>query len=324
MRSAVPLHERRRPNDGPGLYGRRPAPAGLRDGRFGLTKATSYAPEEARNQVRSYSFDPFAEVFDRTRASDPRALGRALDFLQVQLPPRPSGRILDVGAGTGRIALPLAERGYRVVGVDLARKMLLHIPEHDRGAGAARVEPVQADATQLPLRSSSIDWAYWVHVLHLVEGWRQALDELLRVVVREGSLVAMDTGHGREVPALLERYRAIARSRGSLRERLGPTDREMLFRYLVDRGCEVRREPRRWKWVAQIPVEEALRDIDRRAFAAVRFTSLAVHREIMRDLREWSRAHLGGPGTIVRVPNQIRMAFVRWPTSVRSGTVPTS
>jgi ubiquinone/menaquinone biosynthesis C-methylase UbiE len=299
-------------------------PPFLGEARTGRARATSYAPGQARNRVRSYSFDPFAEVFDRTRASDPRALGRALDFLRDKLPPRPSGRILEVGAGTGRIALPLAGRGYRVVGVDLARKMLLHIPEHARGARALRVEPIQADATQLPLRSSSIEWAYWVHVLHLVEGWRQALDELLRVVGREGSLVAMDTGHGREVPALLERYRAIARSRGSLRERLGPTDREILFRYLIDRGCEVRREPRRWRWVAQIPIEEALQDIDHRAFAAVRFTSLSVHREIMRDLREWSSAHLGGPGTIIRVPNEIRMAFVRRPTRDRSGTARSS
>jgi SAM-dependent methyltransferase len=32
--------------------------------------------------------------------------------------------VLDFGCGTGRLAIPLAERGYRVVGIDLSQRML--------------------------------------------------------------------------------------------------------------------------------------------------------------------------------------------------------
>jgi hypothetical protein len=44
----------------------------------------------------------------------------------------------------------------------------------------------------------------------------------------------------------------------------------------------------------------------------------------MRDLRAWSRAYLGVPGTIVRVPNEIRMAFVRRTARAHSVTAPPS
>src|SRR5216683_225689 len=37
--------------------------------------------------------------------------------------PRP-GRLLDLGCGTGRLLIPFAQRGYRVLGVDLSAEML--------------------------------------------------------------------------------------------------------------------------------------------------------------------------------------------------------
>src|SRR5262245_31138408 len=36
----------------------------------------------------------------------------------------PPGRIADLGCGTGRLAVPLAQRGFEVIGVDLSRESL--------------------------------------------------------------------------------------------------------------------------------------------------------------------------------------------------------
>ncbi|MAE60929.1 MAG: cyclopropane-fatty-acyl-phospholipid synthase [Planctomycetaceae bacterium] len=66
-------------------------------------------------------------------------------LLQVlDLPPR--GTILDVGCGTGRHAIELAQRGYAVAGLDLSQGMLAVAAENAAAAGV-HVEWVHADAT---------------------------------------------------------------------------------------------------------------------------------------------------------------------------------
>lgn len=55
--------------------------------------------------------------------------------------------VLDVGCGTGTLALLLAERGYRVIAVDPARASL---DVARAKPGAARVRWIHGDATRLP------------------------------------------------------------------------------------------------------------------------------------------------------------------------------
>ena len=67
---------------------------------------------------RSRLFDQEAERYDRCRPRYPDAV---IDEL---LGPEPSGlEVLDVGCGTGIAARPMAERGAKVLGVELAPRM---------------------------------------------------------------------------------------------------------------------------------------------------------------------------------------------------------
>ncbi|MBN2554322.1 MAG: methyltransferase domain-containing protein [Anaerolineales bacterium] len=47
-----------------------------------------------------------------------------VDFLEVILNQRHWGTVLGIGCGTGRHALELARRGYKVTGVDLSEAMI--------------------------------------------------------------------------------------------------------------------------------------------------------------------------------------------------------
>jgi SAM-dependent methyltransferase len=49
---------------------------------------------------------------------------REIDFILSQIELSPNGRVLDMGCGTGRHCIELAQRGYRVVGIDPAEAML--------------------------------------------------------------------------------------------------------------------------------------------------------------------------------------------------------
>jgi SAM-dependent methyltransferase len=54
----------------------------------------------------------------------PERTAREIDFILSQIDLPPSGCVLDVGCGTGRHCIELAQRGYRVVGIDPAEAML--------------------------------------------------------------------------------------------------------------------------------------------------------------------------------------------------------
>jgi SAM-dependent methyltransferase len=65
-------------------------------------------------------------------------------------PARPDGAVLDVGAGTGRVALELARHGHDVVAVDRDERLLAALRER-AGAGGLTVRTVCADARALAL-----------------------------------------------------------------------------------------------------------------------------------------------------------------------------
>jgi SAM-dependent methyltransferase len=85
---------------------------------------------------RGYFGARVAAVYDAHSASmfDPAVVGPAVDMLAELAD---DGAALEFAVGTGRIALPLAERGVRVVGIDSSEAMLERLREKP---GAERVE----------------------------------------------------------------------------------------------------------------------------------------------------------------------------------------
>jgi SAM-dependent methyltransferase len=73
-----------------------------------------------RHQLRKRSFDAGARLYDRFRPGYPEAL---FDDL-VRLSGLPAGgRILEIGPGTGQATLPLARRGFSILGIELGASM---------------------------------------------------------------------------------------------------------------------------------------------------------------------------------------------------------
>lgn len=73
-----------------------------------------------------------------------------IEFLLEELRPPAGARILDVACGTGRHAIPLAARGFQVVGIDLSAGMLEQAQAAAAEAGV-EIEFRQADATEFTI-----------------------------------------------------------------------------------------------------------------------------------------------------------------------------
>ena len=88
-----------------------------------------------------YFGEGVAAVYDEHSASmfEPAVVGRAVDRLAELAG---DGGALEFAVGTGRIALPLAERGVRVVGIDNSEAMLARLREKP---GADRIEAMAGD-----------------------------------------------------------------------------------------------------------------------------------------------------------------------------------
>ena len=133
----------------------------------------------------SIRFDTAADHYDRTRAISDEAMGRTISLLTSEL--RDRGRVLEVGVGTGLLALRLHEAGIPVFGLDLSVPMLAKLVE--KAGGAPPLPLVIGDATAMPLADGAFGAAYLRWVLHLIPDWRVALAEMARVVCPGGVLL---------------------------------------------------------------------------------------------------------------------------------------
>jgi SAM-dependent methyltransferase len=137
----------------------------------------------------SVSFDRAAEYYDQTRGLSDEAVRDVTRALVAEF--EGAGRVLEVGVGTGQVALPLRGGGLDLVGLDLSRAMLLRLAE--KAGGVIPFPLVEGDATAMPLADASFGGAYLRWVLHLVADWRSIVGEVARVL-RPNSVFAAALG----------------------------------------------------------------------------------------------------------------------------------
>lgn len=133
-------------------------------------------------------FDRWSRIYDRRelqRSTYRPVHDAVLERLAGQCPEA----VLDLGCGTGQLTRRLCERfpAATVVGLDLSAGML------DAARAGARdgVSPsyVRGDALDLPIAAGSFDTVVCTESFHWYPAQAEALDELARILRRDGRLV---------------------------------------------------------------------------------------------------------------------------------------
>ena len=117
-------------------------------------------------------YDVIGKTYTQTRRADPRIAEKVLEILsssQVSI-------VADIGAGTGSYARVLAEHGYRVLAIEPSVTM------RNQAIAHPAIEWVDGYAENLPLPDQAVDAAIIMLAFHHFPDYRQALNEIHRVV----------------------------------------------------------------------------------------------------------------------------------------------
>jgi ubiquinone/menaquinone biosynthesis C-methylase UbiE len=134
------------------------------------------------NRSVARTFDETAEIYERARPGWPR---EALDHVSQELGVDRSAKVLDLGAGTGKLTRMLVDRFDDVVAVeplDGMRAMLESLVQ--------KAETQAGDAESIPLGDDSVDAVFSADAFHWFNG-EPALAEIARVLRPRGGLVLM-------------------------------------------------------------------------------------------------------------------------------------
>lgn len=125
-------------------------------------------------------FGWIAPFYDRLASPPDAAFWRAL----LRLPA--TGRLLDIGGGTGRISSVVAEDARQVVIADASWKMARQAVEKQA------LLALTAEGEGLPFASHTFDRVLMVDALHHVRNQQQCVIEMLRVLVPGGRIVIVE------------------------------------------------------------------------------------------------------------------------------------
>jgi ubiquinone/menaquinone biosynthesis C-methylase UbiE len=227
-------------------------------------------------------FDALAEHYDLTRGGEQRGDEYAAD-VDARLPAG-EGPILEIGVGTGVVALGLRRRRRAVVGVDISAPMLRRAHE--------RLGPcvMRGDAMALPVATAAVAHAVSVWVVHAVPDPVRLFREAVRVIRPGGRFVvcatqppAADDAVGRIMADMSAR---VDERRGATRPRGVTTDETLAWAATAGLTGTVHALERQW---LSSPDQELLA-IEHRQWPALRQLDEAAIEDVTRPAVEALRA----------------------------------
>ncbi len=256
------------------------------------------------------SFDAIASDFERFRALPGGVPAGLRQVLWGSLGLGHGARLLDLGAGTGRVGTVFVEAGDHYVGVDSSAGMLGQFAAKAQDLGYPTPWLVQADGRMLPFPAGVFDVVLIVQVLSGVAGWRRFLEESRRVLRPCGFVVlGRSVGPPDGLDARLRAALATMMSQvGIDGGRRGAGLEEALEVLAAGAREQVRVTAARWE------SRRTPNDFLARHRTGARFAALpaAVREELLCRLAEWASTTFGSLETVSVEPYSFELMAFRF------------
>ncbi len=261
--------------------------------------------------MKSLAFDQAVSFYDKTRVEPGWVMDAVADSFIRETRATPAAKILEIGVGTGRIALPLLQRGLSLCGVDLSYAMMVELQKKIERRNF-RVALAQADAVALPFPSATFDSAYAVHVFHLVAGWQNALAEVHRVLKTDGYLLLSFHHRAPDSPnvKLRKKLGALALERGVDARRPGVPSADAQNAELEKWDGGLKRVEAA-RWVSSATPAQVIDQIAARIYADTWLIPPDLLSELIPQLGEWARAEFGDLTRAVQEESRFNWSIVR-------------
>lgn len=241
----------------------------------------------------SIVFDRAVDYYDQTRALPSDLHDTMIETLVSAAGIMYDSRMLEIGIGTGRIAISTAQHVRRLFGVDLSLEMMGVLRKKLEGT-ALHIEIAQANALELPFEENWFDVVYAVHVYHLVHNWQNALLDARRVLKPGGRFVVNFHKREQETPnvRLRRRLKELAQAEGVDVSRPGAQTEEEILEEISKWGGNHSIVPISTTEDTEIP-EKILEQLDRQIFSETWMIPRAVMDKVKPELRAWAAEQYG-------------------------------
>lgn len=146
----------------------------------------------------------------------------------LRLLPKPPGRLMDMGCGTGWTSMWFARCGYDVLGIDISQEMIDAAEESASEAELSNLRFLTCDYENLDMEEE-FDCAVFYHSLHHAEDEVAALRSVYRALRPGGVCVTCEPGDGH----------AEAEASRRAVELFGTTEKDMPPRHILRIGREI-------------------------------------------------------------------------------------
>lgn len=264
--------------------------------------SVSPTPPTPPTPYTAMSFREIARSYNRINLIPPQAasdLGkRVKEIVEAGHNRSEDLTVLDIGAGAGRIALPIAAAGCTVTLLD-SEPAMLAVAADLAAEQQLTVELITGDVTRLPFPDASFDSVFTSNVLHLVADWNAALREAKRVLRPNGIFI-----QGRDWMAPRSQASIL---RNELRTIIGTLDPSMrptaaaggaLFQTLAQMGGVTEPESVAAVWHERVSVSELLRRMASRTYNETWQLSDALLSETLRLITAFAESVWSDPDAL--------------------------
>jgi ubiquinone/menaquinone biosynthesis C-methylase UbiE len=242
------------------------------------------------------NFDAAARTFDQHRALPggvPEAIRAAV--WECARKSRPE-RVLEVGAGSGRVGRTFVDAGDWYLGVDSSIGMLGEFVSRQKSAGKREARLIQADGVHLPFGKHLFDVVLLAQVLSGARSWRGLVDEAVRVLRPEGAIVVGQTvAPDGGVDMRMKRRLAEILAGEGVDGHVSQKNRNNALRWLESAAARAER-----RVAASWASSRSPRSFIERHHTANRFSTLPppVQERALQQLSEWAESAFGSLDTV--------------------------